>query len=152
MGRKAKFDGTTVPTGPGRKARKQGDPTFPKGVLVKEEKELSHRQRQRARKRLLKQQNIKEKIKKLQKEKDKKLENTTRKIHSKSNTKQLKAKKKKKPVTNGNLSNENGEMQLDNDSIVSDNVEEMEDKQQISPKEKLFQSDREADWISSERN
>ncbi|CAK9816093.1 26S rRNA (cytosine-C(5))-methyltransferase nsun-1, partial [Anthophora plagiata] len=34
-------------------------------------------------------------------------------------------------------------MQLDNDSIVSDNVEEMEDKQQISPKEKLFQSDTE---------
>ncbi|CAK9817764.1 Probable 28S rRNA (cytosine(4447)-C(5))-methyltransferase [Anthophora plagiata] len=143
MGRKAKFDGTTVPTGPGRKARKQGDPTFPKGVLVKEEKELSHRQRQRARKRLLKQQNIKEKIKKLQKEKDKKLENTTSKNDTKSNIKQLKAKKKKKPVTNGNLSDENGEMQLDNDSIVSDNVEEMEDKQQISPKEKLFQSDAE---------
>ncbi|CAK9817762.1 Probable 28S rRNA (cytosine(4447)-C(5))-methyltransferase [Anthophora plagiata] len=121
MGRKAKFDGTTVPTGPGRKARKQGDPTFPKGVLVKEEKELSHRQRQRARKRLLKQQNIKEKIKKLQKEKDKKLENTTSKNDTKSNIKQLKAKKKKKPVTN----------------------EEMEDKQQISPKEKLFQSDAE---------
>ncbi|CAK9826960.1 Probable 28S rRNA (cytosine(4447)-C(5))-methyltransferase [Anthophora retusa] len=143
MGRKAKFDGTTVPTGPGRKARKQGDPTFPKGVLVKEEKELSHRQRQRARKRLLKQQNIKEKIKKLQKEKDKKLENTTSKNHMKSNTKQLKTKKKKKSVTNGNLSDENDEMQLDNDSIVSDNVEEMEDKQQISPKEKLFQSDTE---------
>ncbi|CAK9803330.1 Probable 28S rRNA (cytosine-C(5))-methyltransferase [Anthophora quadrimaculata] len=143
MGRKAKFDGTTVPTGPGRKARKQGDPTFPKGVLVKEEKELSHRQRQRARKRLLKQQNIKEKIKKLQKEKDKKLENTTSKNHIKGNTKQLKTKKKKKPVTNGNLSDENDEMQLDNDSIVSDNVEEMKDKQQISPKEKLFQSDTE---------
>lgn len=33
MGRKAKFDGTQVPKGPGRKARKQSDPTFPKGVL-----------------------------------------------------------------------------------------------------------------------
>lgn len=33
MGRKAKFDGTTVPTGRGKKAKKQGDPTFPKGVL-----------------------------------------------------------------------------------------------------------------------
>ncbi|CAK9816095.1 hypothetical protein ANTPLA_LOCUS8882 [Anthophora plagiata] len=92
MGRKAKFDGTTVPTGPGRKARKQGDPTFPKGVLVKEEKELSHRQRQHTRKRLLKQQNIKEKIKKLQKEKDKKLENTTSKNHIKSKIKTIKGK------------------------------------------------------------
>lgn len=33
MGRKAKFDGTTVPRGPGRKTKKQGDPTFSKGVL-----------------------------------------------------------------------------------------------------------------------
>lgn len=33
MGRKAKFDETVVPKGPGRKAKKQGDPTFPKGVL-----------------------------------------------------------------------------------------------------------------------
>lgn len=33
MGRKAKFDETHIPIGHGRKAKKQGDPTFPKGVL-----------------------------------------------------------------------------------------------------------------------
>ncbi|XP_017787472.1 PREDICTED: probable 28S rRNA (cytosine(4447)-C(5))-methyltransferase [Habropoda laboriosa] len=141
MGRKAKFDGTTVPSGPGRKAKKQGDPTFPKGVL--EEKDLSHRQRQRAKKRLLKQQNIKENIKKLQKEKDKKLKDIGSKNPIKSTIKQLKVKKKKKPFTNGNLSDENDQMQFDNDSNVSNNEEDMEDKQQISPKEKLFESDTE---------
>ncbi|KOC67733.1 Putative ribosomal RNA methyltransferase NOP2 [Habropoda laboriosa] len=143
MGRKAKFDGTTVPSGPGRKAKKQGDPTFPKGVLDKEEKDLSHRQRQRAKKRLLKQQNIKENIKKLQKEKDKKLKDIGSKNPIKSTIKQLKVKKKKKPFTNGNLSDENDQMQFDNDSNVSNNEEDMEDKQQISPKEKLFESDTE---------
>lgn len=33
MGRKAKFDETNVSSGRGRKAKKQGDPIFPKGVL-----------------------------------------------------------------------------------------------------------------------
>lgn len=33
MGRKAKFDETNVSSGHGRKAKKQGDPIFPKGVL-----------------------------------------------------------------------------------------------------------------------
>lgn len=33
MGRKAKFNENQTPKGPGRKARKQSDPTFPKGVL-----------------------------------------------------------------------------------------------------------------------
>lgn len=33
MGRKAKFDETHVPSGRGKKAKKQGDPVFPKGVL-----------------------------------------------------------------------------------------------------------------------
>lgn len=33
MGRKAKFNETQVPKGPGRKAKKQHDPTFPKGIL-----------------------------------------------------------------------------------------------------------------------
>lgn len=113
MGRKAKFDETNVPSGRGKKAKKQGDPIFPKGVLgmenykfinmyvcqlqmyllfylkikkkrkyiiqllflVKEEKKLSHRQKQRAKKRLLKKQNIKEKLKELQKEKIEKLKN-----------------------------------------------------------------------------
>lgn len=33
MGRKAKFDEAVVPSGPGRKSRKQSDPTFPKGLI-----------------------------------------------------------------------------------------------------------------------
>jgi hypothetical protein len=33
MGRKAKFDETHIPSGHGRKAKKQGDPVFPKGIL-----------------------------------------------------------------------------------------------------------------------
>jgi len=33
MGRKAKFDETHIPSGRGRKAKKQGDPVFPKGIL-----------------------------------------------------------------------------------------------------------------------
>jgi len=33
MGRKAKFDKDRVPSGHGRKAKKQSDPTFPKGIL-----------------------------------------------------------------------------------------------------------------------
>lgn len=33
MGRKAKYNDTTLASGHGRKAKKQGDPTFPKGVL-----------------------------------------------------------------------------------------------------------------------
>lgn len=33
MGRKAKFDGKASPSGPGRKAKKQGEPTFPAGLL-----------------------------------------------------------------------------------------------------------------------
>ncbi|XP_063983915.1 probable 28S rRNA (cytosine(4447)-C(5))-methyltransferase [Diachasmimorpha longicaudata] len=51
MGRKAKFDGGVVPSGPGRKSKKQKDPTFPKELIENEEKQLSHKQRQRARKR-----------------------------------------------------------------------------------------------------
>lgn len=43
---------------------------------VKEEKELSHRQRQRARKRLLKKQNLNKKLNKLEKIKGKKVEDT----------------------------------------------------------------------------
>ncbi|XP_012261906.2 probable 28S rRNA (cytosine(4447)-C(5))-methyltransferase [Athalia rosae] len=54
MGRKAKFDESVVPSGPGRKSKKQSDPTFPKGLIVKDAASLSHRQKQRAKKRQLK--------------------------------------------------------------------------------------------------
>lgn len=61
MGRKAKFDEAPVKRGKGRKAKKQADPAFPKGLLVKDsEKQLSHRQRQRLKKRLLKKQVLEE--------------------------------------------------------------------------------------------
>ncbi|XP_011863911.1 PREDICTED: 25S rRNA (cytosine-C(5))-methyltransferase nop2-like [Vollenhovia emeryi] len=65
MGRKAKFDRDQAASGRGKKAKKQSDPTFPKGVLVKEANKLSHRQKQRAKKRLSKNQQVKENAKKL---------------------------------------------------------------------------------------
>ena len=40
MGRKAKFDGKTRPSGPRRKAKKQGEPTFPAGLLGTESQTL----------------------------------------------------------------------------------------------------------------
>ncbi|XP_045783646.1 25S rRNA (cytosine-C(5))-methyltransferase nop2 [Maniola jurtina] len=66
MGRKAKFDETKkVKKGPGRKARKQGDPVFKKGLIDdnKEEKHLSHRQKQRAARRVKKKKELVEKRK-----------------------------------------------------------------------------------------
>ncbi|XP_043496982.1 25S rRNA (cytosine-C(5))-methyltransferase nop2-like [Polistes fuscatus] len=70
MGRKAKFDKTDVPSskgkGKGKKAKKQGDPVFTK-LAVKNESALSHRQKQRAKKRLLKKQKLKENVKNIQK-------------------------------------------------------------------------------------
>ncbi|KYQ46710.1 Putative ribosomal RNA methyltransferase NOP2 [Trachymyrmex zeteki] len=67
MGRKGKFDKDL--SGRGRKAKKQSDPTFPKGILGKESNTLSHRQKQRAKKRLLKNQQLKENAKKMLKKK-----------------------------------------------------------------------------------
>ncbi|XP_014606967.1 PREDICTED: probable 28S rRNA (cytosine-C(5))-methyltransferase [Polistes canadensis] len=73
MGRKAKFDKTDLPSskgkGKGKKAKKQGDPVFTK-LAVKNESALSHRQKQRAKKRLLKKQKLKENVKNIQKLKD----------------------------------------------------------------------------------
>lgn len=140
MGRKANFDGKVVPKGPGRKAKKQKDPTFPKGVLVKEEIVLSHRQRQRARKRLLKNQNVKQ----LQK-KHEETEDITNKNNIKDNNKHLKKKKKSHDVlsfTNDNESDENEEMQFDNDSNISDeNASKI--KRSKNKKMKLIDSDME---------
>ncbi|XP_052737632.1 uncharacterized protein LOC112043731 [Bicyclus anynana] len=68
MGRKAKFDETKkVKKGPGRKARKQGDPVFKKGLIDhdKEEKQLSHRQKQRAARRAKKKKEVIDKRKAL---------------------------------------------------------------------------------------
>ncbi|XP_076167737.1 28S rRNA (cytosine(4447)-C(5))-methyltransferase [Ptiloglossa arizonensis] len=157
MGRKAKFDGTTVPTGRGKKAKKQGDPTFPKGVLVKEEKILSHRQKQRVKKRLLKQQSLKENIKKLQMEKREETEHTISKNNIRDVSKQIMKKKKKKsskpkPVKNGNLSDENEQMQFSDDDNIS-NVEYVnKSKKQKSTKMKLIDSDMEDESDIVENN
>ncbi|KAG7212673.1 hypothetical protein KM043_012953 [Ampulex compressa] len=122
MGRKAKFDGKPVPSGPGKKAKKQGDPTFPKGVLVKDEQKLSHRQKQRAKKRLLKKQKLKENAEKVKKEKNLKKESEIVTVkEGKSLSKKLKQKKKKNtskpalPVNNA-MDNENDNMDWNNDS------------------------------------
>ncbi|XP_043261309.1 probable 28S rRNA (cytosine(4447)-C(5))-methyltransferase [Colletes gigas] len=148
MGRKAKFDGTAVPSGRGKKAKKQGDPTFPKGVLVKEEKVLSHRQKQRARKRLLKQQSLKEKIKKSRVEKQEETKYIINKNNIRNTSKELTKKRKKKSsepklVKNGNLSNENDKMQFDEDSNVSNDEYVMESHEQKNTKMKLIDSDME---------
>ena len=150
MGRKAKFDETVVPKGPGRKAKKQGDPTFPKGVLVKEEKILSHRQKQRVKKRLSKKQNLKELQKKQKKAKD-----IVKKNNLKDNSKQLKKKKKPPNVVsfaNDNESDENEQMQFDNDSNISDE-ETMENKKKSkSTKMKLMDSDVEDESDAADEN
>lgn len=68
MGRKAKFDETKkVKKGPGRKARKQPDPVFKKELLEDDSnvKKLSHRQKQRAARRVKKKTELLEKRKAL---------------------------------------------------------------------------------------
>ena len=155
MGRKAKFDGTPVPTGRGRKAKKQGDPTFPKGVLVKEEKTLSHRQKQRARKRSLKQQSLKENIKKLKEEKRLKAKDIVNESIVKDASKQLKKTKKDKkspepmPLENGSASDESEQMQLDEDSVASDAEGAAESRKQRTKKMPI-DSDAENDVTDSD--
>ncbi|XP_012521537.1 probable 28S rRNA (cytosine-C(5))-methyltransferase [Monomorium pharaonis] len=90
MGRKAKFD-REIPSGHGKRAKKQGDPVFPKGVLVKESNKQSHRQKQRAKKRLLKQNS-----KKLLKEKTNMEEKQVQLKTKEDILKQQKQKKEKK--------------------------------------------------------
>ncbi|XP_012172904.1 probable 28S rRNA (cytosine(4447)-C(5))-methyltransferase isoform X2 [Bombus terrestris] len=144
MGRKAKFNDTTLSSGHGRKAKKQGDPTFPKGVL---EKELSHRQKQRARKRLLKKQKLNEKVRKLQKKSGEKVEDNVNEDDLKDISKLLKIKKKKKSLKEGprndSSSRKNDQMQFDNDINMSDNEEVIQDQQQKIKRKKLLDNDTE---------
>ncbi|EZA59509.1 hypothetical protein DMN91_010827 [Ooceraea biroi] len=92
MGRRAKFDEKQIPSGRGKKAKKQGDPVFPKGVLVQEATKLSHRQKQRVKKRLVKNEQIKENAKKLLKKKATTLEEQVQ-LKKAKDIKQLKKKK-----------------------------------------------------------
>ncbi|XP_050597181.1 probable 28S rRNA (cytosine(4447)-C(5))-methyltransferase isoform X2 [Bombus affinis] len=144
MGRKAKFNDTTLSSGHGRKAKKQGDPTFPKGVL---EKELSHRQKQRARKRLLKKQKLNEKVRKLQKKSGEKVEDNVNEDDLKDISKLLKIKKKKKSLKEGprndSSSRKNDQMQFDNDINMSDNEEVIQDQQRKIKRKKLLDNDTE---------
>ncbi|XP_033357674.1 probable 28S rRNA (cytosine(4447)-C(5))-methyltransferase isoform X1 [Bombus vosnesenskii] len=141
MGRKAKFNDTTVSSGHGRKAKKQGDPTFPKGVLVKEKKELSHRQKQRARKRLLKKQKLSEKVRKLQQNNGEKVDDAV------TISKLLKIKKREKSLKEGprndSFGRKNDQMQFDNDINISDNEGVIQDEQQKIKRKKLLDNDTE---------
>ncbi|XP_024225492.1 probable 28S rRNA (cytosine(4447)-C(5))-methyltransferase isoform X2 [Bombus impatiens] len=145
MGRKAKFNDTTVSSGHGRKAKKQGDPTFPKGVL--EEKELSHRQKQRARKRLLKKQKLSEKVRKLQQNNGEKVDDAVTEDNIKNISKLLKIKKRKKSLKEGprndSFGRKNDQMQFDNDINVSDNEGVIQDEQQKIKRKKLLDNDTE---------
>ncbi|KAL0109111.1 hypothetical protein PUN28_014305 [Cardiocondyla obscurior] len=96
MGRKAKFDkDQALSTGRGKKAKKQSDPVFPKGILDNNSSKLSHRQKQRAKQRLSKNQQLKGYAKKLLTQKvDVKEEQI--KLKSDDILKQQKKKKEKK--------------------------------------------------------
>ncbi|KAK2579719.1 hypothetical protein KPH14_011065 [Odynerus spinipes] len=110
MGRKAKFDGTVTHSGKGKKAKKQGDPVFPK-LAVKETSALSHRQKQRAKKRLLKKQKLKEHIKNIKKSKDIKND-----VQTVTNTK----KEKVNSVKINSSENINNKTEINNENLISD--------------------------------
>ncbi|KMQ83451.1 ribosomal rna methyltransferase nop2-like protein, partial [Lasius niger] len=125
MGRRAKFDGTQVSIGHGKKVKKQNDPTFPKGVLVKEISKLSHRQKQRAQKRLLKNPQLKEDTKILLKKKTNPKEEQIQIKNEKNISKKLKKKEEKKfkSAVNNNYHNE------DDNEEADDNIEDGQMKQ-----------------------
>ncbi|XP_044732915.1 probable 28S rRNA (cytosine(4447)-C(5))-methyltransferase [Chrysoperla carnea] len=148
MGRKAKFDEETIvqKRGPGRKTKKQKDPTFDKKLTESKDdikKKLGHRQKQRAKKRLkkielkneakkLKLENQKKEVVKTESEQNDSDENDevenekvikingklkqTKKIKLKNETKKLKVKKQQKE--------QNELEQGGSDEDVDDSVEE----------------------------
>ncbi|GAB1859752.1 Putative RNA methyltransferase NOL1 [Camponotus japonicus] len=128
MGRKAKFDGTQVPTGHGKKVKKQSDPTFPQGVLVKDISKLSHRQKQRVQKRLLKHRQLQENTKILLKKEENSKEEQIQLKNGKNISKKLKKKKEKKfkSAINNNYQNEDDEEEAD-DNIIDVQMEQDEE-------------------------
>ncbi|EGI59318.1 Putative ribosomal RNA methyltransferase NOP2 [Acromyrmex echinatior] len=136
MGRKGKFDKDL--SGRGRKAKKQSDPTFPKGILGKESNTLSHRQKQRARKRLLKNQQLKENAKKLLK---KKTTVEEQQVQSKNvlklNKKAKQNKKLKSMKTKTNIKNES---YSDNNHSKDEEMVIYSSKQVIKQGKKVNQS------------
>lgn len=154
MGRKAKFGETATPSGPGRKAKKQGDPTFPKGVIVKDEQKLSHRQKQRAKKRLLKKKTLKEQAKNLRKKtvQPEASDDVTENV--KTAVKRLKQPKKppKPPSpTNDTSEEESSEMEVDSGNEESNDESATTNVQKKYTKKKLKQEDSEdSDFTGSE--
>ncbi|KAL4714599.1 hypothetical protein ACJJTC_006645 [Scirpophaga incertulas] len=132
MGRKAKFDETKkVKKGPGRKARKQHDPVFKKSLTQNddESKKLSHRQKQRAARRIKKKTNLSEKRKLLKQAKDNVAKSTEVKLQEEINedsgneeTKGFTDDNKEwlKPKKKGNTQNGN-KTESDDDSTEDDN-------------------------------
>lgn len=111
MGRKAKFAGTKVPTGKGRKAKKQGDPVF-KNNIEEKSKLLSHRQQQRAKKRLIKQLTTTAKVQKASKKEV--IESVTQDPNVIITLKKKQGKDHKVPVTNGLSKKNNRETEIGN--------------------------------------
>ncbi|XP_071576862.1 uncharacterized protein [Temnothorax nylanderi] len=137
MGRKAKFDkDSKVPSGHGRKAKKQSDPTFPKGVLIKESNKLGHRQMQRAKKRLLKNQQLKENAKKLLKKKTN-MEEQIQLKNKEDILKQQKQKKEKKVKFVNDSSHKDDEMEIQSDlgSKLETKVKQSKKKKKIKQKD-----------------
>ncbi|XP_012220329.1 uncharacterized protein [Linepithema humile] len=142
MGRKINFE-SKAPTGRGRKAKKQSDPTFPKGVLVKDENKLSHRQKQRAKKRLLKNEQLKKEAKKLLKKKINVEEEHIQLKNGKDISKQLKKKKEKKIKTVINNDHHRDDMKIHSDNLSESKtkVKQLVNKKRIKQKNKKVDKD-----------
>ncbi|XP_011690739.1 PREDICTED: 25S rRNA (cytosine-C(5))-methyltransferase nop2 [Wasmannia auropunctata] len=132
MGRKAKFRDQV--SGPGRKAKKQSDPTFPKGVLVKESNKLSHRQKLRARKRLSKNQQLKENVKKILNKKTNMEEEQIQPKNRGDIIKQQKGKKEKKVKF---VSDKGDKMEIQSDLVsrLETKVKQNKKKQKVKQKD-----------------
>nr|XP_014281458.2 25S rRNA (cytosine-C(5))-methyltransferase nop2 [Halyomorpha halys] len=121
MGRKAKFNElNNQKRGPGRKARKQKDPSFP---FLKEEskvsKPLSHRQKQRAVKRLLKQHQKLDSIKEKQELKSTLKQKKNKNDPSQEDAKVLKKKTKDEKENGLKIKQEDNSTDEDNGNVSS---------------------------------
>ncbi|KAL2746355.1 25S rRNA (cytosine-C(5))-methyltransferase nop2-like [Vespula maculifrons] len=128
MGRKAKFDKTVVPSGKGKKTKKQGDPVFP-GLAVKNESTLSHRQKQRAKKRLLKKQKLKENAQNIKKFKD--IKNS---MQSKEDIK----KNKVNTIKNNTIEDINSSKEINEEDAIFNKNDKVQNKLKRKMKNKLL--------------
>ncbi|KAF7414022.1 hypothetical protein HZH68_002511 [Vespula germanica] len=128
MGRKAKFDKTVVPSGKGKKTKKQGDPVF-SGLAVKNESTLSHRQKQRAKKRLLKKQKLKENAQNIKKFKD--IKNS---IQSKEDIK----KNKVNTIKNNTIEDINSSKEINEEDAIFSKNDKVQNKLKRKMENKLL--------------